>query len=149
MARKHFNDRAGFTLIEMVVVLGLTCLLLGIGTFGARHIAQRTTKIEAAFFSELKENWQVAQFKARQANEPLLIKMGKEQSVLFQCRDWHQRIKVPTTLALARNYELKMTTKGNVRPMTIIWYSDVGPAEYRQTVQMGWGIYRVDRKVQD
>ncbi|QEA32236.1 prepilin-type N-terminal cleavage/methylation domain-containing protein [Secundilactobacillus malefermentans] len=148
MAKKHSSERAGFTLIEMVVVLGITTLFLMIGTFGSRMIAGRTTKIEESFFVNLRDEWQSAQFKAKASQQPLIIRIGDNRTVSFTCDGKKDVIKIPTTLSLHSTYLLKMNSNGNISPTTIDWYSTVGPASYRQTVQMGWGLYRVNRKVE-
>lgn len=142
------NKRAGFTLIESVIVLGLVALILSFGTVYSRRVAQ--VNAERAFWQSLKQNWQMSRAQVRAGKSGAVRIFYVQNGIRFKSIDIQSgarhvaQVPLPRTIRVQNFREIKMDTTGYVAPCTQRFVSSLTHQTYAMKIQLGWGGYHIE-----
>lgn len=137
--------RKGFTLIETVIVLGISALILIFLVFAVAMFPQSNIK-EKAFWRCFDEQWNSAIQMAKDNGQITTVSFwsNSDEVVFSQYRNnglHYKRVQLPDGLRPVEFREIKITEKGFVKPQTLNWYSQNCHCKIHQKFQLGWGIY--------
>ncbi|MFD1472951.1 competence type IV pilus minor pilin ComGD [Companilactobacillus mishanensis] len=126
----------GFTLVETVLTLFITCLLITIGTLQVKDYQQKTE--EAMFFRRFEDDWQNILNSSFLTNKRCYVDFS-EAKVIFSFDNRTTTIEVPETLK-GNSKHLEVHKSGETSPKTIYFDSTNSKRRYKYTVQMDWGV---------
>lgn len=140
--------RTGFTLLETLLVLLITSFVVAVLIFGVNCFRNYSNN-ENRFFSTLGEAWNatILMTKEKQLetnvyfyphDAVIFVSQGKDQKVV-------RRIKEPNSLSVVSYHDVKIGKDGYVKPQTIKWYSEKNKQMIYQKIQLGWGIYHLEK----
>ncbi|AVL00219.1 prepilin-type N-terminal cleavage/methylation domain-containing protein [Pediococcus inopinatus] len=141
--------KRGFTLIESLVVLTVVSLLLSAGTVSFKRVLAKQQEKE--FWVTFDREWKKYEQFANLEGVVTYISFDKSRNkVSFRPLKTFDKksceVKLPVTLSLFSNREVKIGSDGYVKPQTIAFSSDLDKCTYRMTVQLGWGVYHVKKE---
>ncbi|USS86786.1 hypothetical protein [Fructilactobacillus cliffordii] len=138
------SNRQGFTLLESLIVLGLTTLTLVTLSVGVRWFNEANVT-ETAFWHDFANTWNRTLVLARQNQTPATVTFLPNDQVIFRSynhgNQFQKRVSLPSGLSPVRWYEVKITDQGYVKPQTLRWLSNASHTEIWQKFQLGWGSY--------
>lgn len=138
------KNKAGFTLTETMIGLFVTsCILLT--TVLMIGIIKNNEISEKYFFRSIDKKWSATQTYCQLKNNRGKIILSPSQGIIFKNGNDQKRIKLPSNLKLAKYHEINITETGYTNPQTINWYDSNGRVKYRQTVQLGWSGYKIEK----
>lgn len=139
--------KAGFTLLESIVVLLITCSTIGMGlvNFRGAHSEQQ----EKIFFKRFEMGWQemerLAMYEGCQGS---VIFIKDDHSVMFHWQHGRERhskyLDLPPNLEPYTDRTIRIGRDGIVAPTTVILQEN-GQNKYRLAAQLGWGVYEITR----
>ncbi|GAB5052738.1 competence type IV pilus minor pilin ComGD [Pediococcus ethanolidurans] len=143
------QSKSGFTLIETLVVLSIIAFIF---TFG--HLTFKTVieqQEEKQFWAKFDDDWKRYEQFANSEGVVTYITFDKSKrkirfNPLKTFNKENSEISLPKTLSLFSNQEVKIGSDGYVKPQTIAFQSEVNKCTYRLTIQLGWGVYHVNRE---
>ncbi|GEL16049.1 hypothetical protein PCE01_18510 [Pediococcus cellicola] len=136
-------------MVETLVVLGIATLL--ISTSGLSFKKTIAWQQEQAFWSNFDTEWkQYERFANLDGTITYITFNHKSGTVSFNPlkvfhKDAHS-VKIPDSLQLYSDHEVKIGSDGYVKPQTISFHSDRDDSIYRLTIQLGWGVYHVKKE---
>ncbi|MFR0609697.1 prepilin-type N-terminal cleavage/methylation domain-containing protein [Limosilactobacillus mucosae] len=134
--------RPAFTLLEMMIVLGITALTMLIGWPSMQRTIQKNE--ERQFWQTFRQAWQAAQVRSKTSNESTRVFYLKSHSqVVFSWASGAERINVPDTLLVRRFNDVEMKKTGYVSPQTEEFISTLDNTDYQMRIQLAWGSYHV------
>ncbi|UQS86770.1 hypothetical protein MOO44_07845 [Nicoliella spurrieriana] len=139
------RSRDAFTVLESLIVLGVTVMILGIGLFAAKGFD--TGKIqERIFWQSFQKHWQFSERYAVETHSAVSVTFFHNH-VMFIYGNGDSppyRIRYPKGLVGVKGKdEIIIKDNGHVSPKTIWWQSKNNQRTVKQTFQLGWGVYRV------
>lgn len=137
--------KTAFTMVEALVVLGLTALIIGIA---APSLTQsKRVMAEQQFWRLLRRNWRQAQMRAELNHQATRIEHNSTAATIdFYWPGGIQQVKIPGTLKVRRFNNLRLTADGYMRAQTQFFYSDIDRCFYLMKIQLAWGGYRIEKK---
>lgn len=143
MAMK-FNNRMGFTVFEMLIVLAITAGILLLSLMAIISFQSNGEVEEKAFFNALDAEWKRAQYDAKYLHHSTLITFSPGQPIRFLNNGVKRFLTTPKNIRVTQQRVIKMSQDGNVQPQTITFDSKVG-RDVKMIIQMGWGVYRLEK----
>lgn len=133
-------------MIEMVVVLGMVAAIMALAS--PSFVKSQQAANEERFWHELKQQWRLAQTRARVSHRPTRIEFEAKQ-VEFHSSKQVTTLALPATLRVTNApIELQMMDNGYVRPLTVAFTSTFYHCRYELKVQLAWGGYRLEKMAQ-
>ncbi len=103
--------RPAFTLLEMIIVLGIAALTMLIGWPSMQRTIQKNE--ERQFWQTFRQAWQAAQVRSKTSNESTHVFYLKSHSqVVFFWASGTEHINVPSTLSVRRFNDIEMKKNG-------------------------------------
>lgn len=136
--------RNGFTVLEMVVALGITAGLLVLVAVSAGHFKSHNPAAEGAFWRTVQADWKRAQYDAKYRNQSTVITFFRAKQIRFISDGMVRTLTMPDTITADKQTVIKMRQDGNVQPQTLRFRSTRG-WQYKMVIQMGWGVYRLEK----
>lgn len=136
--------KQGFTLMEMIVVLGLTALALTISWPAVHHNFEKTK--QQIFFQSFRQEWQLAQANCKNNHEATRISYySQERFFIFNNQHYQHEVKLPASLRLCPRKDINMHADGYVRPCSWELQNELDGHSYWMRFQMAWGGYRLEK----
>lgn len=137
--------KAGFTLVEMIVVLFLTALIFSLSV--PASFAGLNEWQHRRFWNEMKQEWQLAQVRSQQQHQLTEINYDNvNHEIIFQFHNRRDRVVLPKNLKVQKSYECRMLSTGYVKPGTWIFIDQQHQQEIRMIIQMAGGGYRIEKR---
>lgn len=134
--------QAAFTLLEMLIVLGIVALTLLIGWPSMHRAAQKNA--ERQFWQTFRQAWQAAQVRSKTSQKSTRVVYLKSRNlVVFAWDNDSEQIRVPETLFVRRFSDIEMKKTGYVSPQTEEFISTLDGTDYQIRIQLAWGSYHV------
>ncbi|MTV83228.1 prepilin-type N-terminal cleavage/methylation domain-containing protein [Secundilactobacillus folii] len=146
MASKLRRRREGFTMIEMLITLVVISSLLLLVMLGSQRINQSSLRTEQAFWTSFDGYWKQALSEAEYHNRSTMVKIKTDQPVVFKTNGHENKLNLPKSLHPDKNVLLDIRANSSISPQTVTFHSDIDHRIYRLVIQMGWGVYHVDRQ---
>ncbi|UQS85214.1 hypothetical protein MOO46_01015 [Apilactobacillus apisilvae] len=144
------NKTDGFTSIEMIIVMALTATFLSFTIFIYQTTNSYHRNDESAFWNAFKHQWDsvlTATKLTTHANVTSSIVVTKDEVNFYYWNNIKKKIKVPETLEIySSSYKINIKSGGYVAPSTYRWKSKISGDIYKQTFQLGWGIYHLEKE---
>ncbi len=165
----QIKHRNAFTLIESVVVIGIVASMLLLTMIVSQGVSRRSPRVEQTFWHTFNSNWQEAEYASKYRVRHTFIDFYARKVVFRTFKgegEKFQVIKYPKTitfLGLAKKGENKrqdVPQKPNSKdpllivhiyadshadPQTLLFRSQLKNGNRKLTVQMGWGLYRLEK----
>ncbi len=163
------HRRRGFTLVESLVVLGIISSLLILSMLTSQSLSHKSPRVERTFWHALNSNWQEARYAAKYRGQHTYIEFYASRVVFRNGGDEKfNTIIYPKTLTFLglekpkRDMPIKKavpdhTDSGkplltvhvyadsHADPQTLLFRSKLKNGNRKLTVQMGWGLYRLEK----
>ncbi|WP_295729962.1 type II secretion system protein [uncultured Limosilactobacillus sp.] len=137
--------RAGFTLVEMVIVLGIIGMILLTTTPPLMNGFQKWQHEQ--FWRELRQEWQFSQTTSMTSHQPTDIFYDpKTREVIFISTNHERTIKVPEQLRVQNAPSRVMKSSGYIQPGTWEFIDLLNHQEVLIRIQMAGGGYRIEKK---
>lgn len=134
--------RSAFTLLEMIIVLGIVALTMLIGWPSMQRTIQKNE--ERQFWQTFRQAWQAAQVRSKTSNESTHVFYLKSPSqVVFSWASGTEHVNVPGTLSVRRFNDIEMKKTGYVSPQTEEFVSTLDNTDYQIRIRLAWGSYHV------
>lgn len=138
------NKKRAFTVAEMLVVLGIICMLFALAT--PPFIKNRQLMAEDQFWHALRQEWRNAQVEAQLNHRETTIKYEKQsRQIIFTRLGKQKMVAVPSTITVKPFGIIGMHGNGYVRPRTLAFYSAARHQRYLMKIQLAWGGYRLEK----
>lgn len=139
------KTRLGFTLVETLVVLGISSVIMMLLVFAIAMFPQNNLK-EKAFWRCFDEQWNLSIQAAKDTEQITKVRFRPDvNQVIFEQyknkRLQSKLIEIPDGLRPIEFREITISEKGFVKPQTLNWYSQKRHCGIHQKFQLGWGIY--------
>lgn len=137
--------RPGFTLIEMVVVLGIISLL---GLLIVPRVSNRYVQWEhQRFWKELRQEWQFAQVSAVERHQITEIYYDPQRrELVFLAQNNRHLLKVPRKLYVEKIKSTVMKSNGYIRPDTWYFVDQLNHQKIQMKIQLAGGGYRIEKQ---
>ncbi|WP_244054620.1 prepilin-type N-terminal cleavage/methylation domain-containing protein [Ligilactobacillus pabuli] len=138
---------AGFSLVEVIVVLALVVALCGLQLFPAAFSRQKLA--EVLFWRNFRQNWTSLVIETRVRHDAGLVQFLGDS--LYFCSASNaqkkQALAVPKTLHLTGGkLDENLYQNGGTQPQRITFYSDLDHQNYAVIFQLGYGgQYRIEK----
>lgn len=146
MVNKLSKPRNGFTMLEMLVTLIIVAAILLLTSMSSRQFQQRQIDLERHFWQTFDNYWQQALFTARHEHRETEIRMTGTDAITFRSNRKTQTLKLPDSMSVKGDYRLTIRKDATISPQTVTLLSSAGNWRYKMIIQMGWGIYRIERE---
>ncbi|MCL0312321.1 hypothetical protein M2S00_04290 [Apilactobacillus sp. TMW 2.2459] len=135
------NKKLAFTLSETMITLLVTSIIVSlIFYFSQIDFTKYPTN---AFFNSFHKEWIQNQSLSKQNKFSTQVIINRnDRKVYFINRLKKTSLIIPKGLNTYSSIALKINANGYTKPGTIYWYSNANKT-YKQTFQMGWGIYHI------
>lgn len=150
LTQKRIASRSAFTLVESLVVMGIVGSLLILSMTTRQAFSHHSPRAEQAFWHALNSNWQEAQYAAKYRNQRTSIAFHQHEVVFKsglkegQPTKLHQ-LDYPSTL-VGPEHEVDIYADSHADPQRLQFRSKLKNGNRTLTVQMGWGLYRLEKK---
>ena len=131
---------------EMLITLFIVSSLLVLIMVGGQRFSRSSLQTERAFWDSFDGYWKQALYEAQYHGRKTEITIEQESPVIFRTGEKKQSLAMPRSLHPERTEKLLIRSNATVSPRTIVFLSDIDQRTYRFVIQMGWGVYHVDRK---
>lgn len=145
MRDKLLSKREGFTMIETLITLAIVSSLLILVMVGRSQFTKQSPRQETAFWHDFDAQWQRALYEARYQKLVTTVQIQSGQPVQFDSRRTHQLVELPASLQPMRDYHLRIREDATISPQTLTFISSIDDCRYRMIIQMGWGLYRIEK----
>lgn len=136
------NNKKGFTLVEMIIVLGLTVALMIIGYQPMKKALFNYQ--EKIFFTNLQRNWDKAAERAiedrcrylflfEEGTNKIYVRKTDRNGILTE-----EELIMPKSLQLYKTRKIRISQQGSVTGDTVTFVSNSGKT-YVYTFQLGYG----------
>lgn len=150
MVMKLRPVREGFTMIEMLITLVIISSLLVLIMVGGQRFSRSSLQTERAFWDSFDGYWKQSLYEAQYHGQETQISVSEGHPVVFQTSKGTQvvkkSLKVPSSMHPERSEKLLIRSDATISPQTVTFLSDIDHRKYQLVIQMGWGVYHVDRK---
>ncbi|GAX02203.1 type II secretion system protein [Secundilactobacillus silagei] len=146
MVTKLKPVREGFTMIEMLITLVIISSLLVLVMVGGQRFSRSSLQTERAFWNSFDGYWKQALYEAQYHGRKTEITIEKNAPIIFRTDKGDQSLTLPRSLHPERAEKLLIRSNATISPRTVTFSSDVDQRKYRLVIQMGWGVYHVDRE---
>ncbi len=148
MATKLKPVREGFTMIEMLITLLIVSSILVLVMVGSQRFSRSSLQTERAFWESFDGYWKQALYEAQYHGRSTDISIEKGVTDGFsngtkKRNHWRYREEA---IHPDQSEKLSIRSDGTTSPRTVIFKSDIDQRIYRLVIQMGWGVYHVDRE---
>lgn len=132
-------------MIEMLVTLLIISGLLVLIMIGGQRMAQSSLQTESAFWESFDSCWKQALSEAEYHGKSTIVTIEGDQPIVFDTNARKKELRLPPSLHPNENSKLEIRKNATISPQTVVFHSDVDHRVYRLVIQMGWGVYHVDR----
>lgn len=146
MAMMLKQDREGFTMIEMLITLLIISSLLVLIMVGGQRFSRSSLQTERAFWDSFDSYWKQALYQAQYHGKKTEITIKEGAPIVFRTADEKQSLTMPRSLHPKQEETLLIRSDATISPRTVTFSSDIDRRTYRLVIQMGWGVYHVDRQ---
>lgn len=137
------KERA-FTMVEMVIVLGIVSMLFALTA--PRFIKSRQLIAEDQFWHALRQEWRNAQVEAQLNHRETAISYEEQsRQIIFTRLGERHPVAVPSTITVKPFGMIKMHCNGYVCPQTLTFDSAGRHQRYLMKIQLAWGGYRLEK----
>ncbi|MCH5462603.1 hypothetical protein HC026_04610 [Lactobacillus sp. LC28-10] len=137
-------------MIEMLITLVIISSLLILIMVGGQRFSRNSLQTERAFWSSFDSYWKQALYEAQYHGQETQISIKEGHPVVFRTSNDKQTdektLAVPKSLHPERSEKLLIRSDATISPQTVTFLSDIDHRKYRLVIQMGWGVYHVDRE---
>ncbi|KRM68403.1 hypothetical protein FD06_GL001182 [Apilactobacillus ozensis DSM 23829 = JCM 17196] len=135
------SHKSAFTLAETLVTLLISTIVVLL-IFFMSQLNWNKYKIDY-FFNSFHSYWSQQQLFSKQKNVATTVFINKNNNTIYFINPYKKdELIIPKELTLHSSYKLKINPDGYTKPCTVYWNADDGKT-YKQTFQMGWGIYHI------
>lgn len=146
MVTKLKSVREGFTMIEMLVTLVIVSSILVLVMVGSQRFSRSSLQTERAFWESFDGYWKQALYEAQYHGRSTDISLEDGSPVVFRTAQKEKTLRMPRSLHPERFEKIAIRSDGTTSPRTVTFKSDIDQCTYRLVIQMGWGVYHVDRE---
>lgn len=146
MVTKLKSVREGFTMIEMLVTLVIVSSILVLVMVGSQRFSRSSLQTERAFWESFDGYWKQALYEAQYHGRSTDISLEDGSPVVFRTAQKEKTLMMPRSLHPERFEKIAIRSDGTTSPRTVTFKSDIDQRTYRLVIQMGWGVYHVDRE---
>lgn len=146
MATKLKPVREGFTMIEMLMTLVIVSSILILVMVGSQRFSRSSLQTERAFWESFDGYWKQALYEAQYHGRSTDISIEKGSPLVFRTAQKEKSLALPRSIRPNQSEKLSIRSDGTTSPRTVIFKSDIDQRIYRLVIQMGWGVYHVDRE---
>ncbi|MGM9891960.1 type II secretion system protein [Limosilactobacillus sp.] len=137
--------RAAFTMIEMVIVLGLVTLVVCLT--GPQMKRSQQCVAEQEFWHSFRQEWHCAQTQAQLSRQSTIITYEvDENAIVFKNHQYRHLVTLPNSLQVRKFRPLEMRADGYLEPGSRRFYSRAQHCWYRLVIQMARGEFDVKKE---
>lgn len=137
--------RYGFTLIEMIIVLGLVVVIMAFSIPKSSSAYQEWQ--QRHFWQEMKQEWQLAQVRSQNLNKITEISYDQQERVIIFLSENHERkVAVPHSIRVNTFCPRTMKSDGYIQPGTWCFADNLHHEQINLKIQMAGGGYRIEKK---
>ncbi|GAX07156.1 hypothetical protein IWT25_02504 [Secundilactobacillus pentosiphilus] len=146
MAMKSKLDREAFTMIEMLITLVIVSGILILIMIGSQRFSGPSLQTERAFWASFDSYWKQALYEAQYRGQKTEITIQPGSPVIFHTVKNDKQLAMPKSMHPKQSERILIRSNATVSPRTVAFASDIDQRTYRLVIQMGWGVYHVDRQ---
>lgn len=133
-------------MIEMLITLVIVSSVLILIMIGSQRISGPSLQTERAFWASFDSYWKRALYEAQYHGKRTEITIKKGSSIVFRTAQDDKRLLIPKSMHPNQTEKILIRSNATVSPRTVSFASDIDQRTYRLVIQMGWGVYHVDRE---
>lgn len=133
-------------MVEMIMTLLIVSSILVLVMVGSQRLSQSSLQTERAFWESFDSYWKQALYEAQYHGRSTDIRIKNGESIVFRTAQKDKSLTMPRSLHSDQSEKISIRSDGTTSPRTIIFKSDIDQRIYRLVIQMGWGVYHVDRE---
>ncbi|GAW99115.1 type II secretion system protein [Secundilactobacillus mixtipabuli] len=146
MVMKLRPVRDGFTMIEMLITLLIVSSILVLIMVGGQRFSRSSLQTERAFWDSFDGYWKQGLYEAQYHGHQTEILIKEGSPIVFQTARVTRSLTIPRSLHPEETAKLTIRPDATTSPRTVTFKSDIDRRVYHLVIQMGWGVYHVDRQ---
>lgn len=133
-------------MIEMLITLVIVSSILILIMVGSQRFSGPSLQTERAFWGSFDGYWKQALYEAQYHGQKTVVTIKPGSPVIFRTARVNRVLAIPQSMHPKQSESILIRSNATVSPRTVSFTSDIDQRIYRLVIQMGWGVYHVDRE---